>query len=69
MRLDANSGNTGRMPAIVAVILAVTGTATLLILNSPAGDARANGGGMITAAAAYRAGAVVVTTAPIDPHR
>ncbi len=69
MRFDAFSGNTCRMPALVAAILAVTGTATLLILNRPAGEAPANGGGMITAAVAYRAGAAVIPTAPSDRSR
>jgi hypothetical protein len=55
----------GLMPVIVAVIVAVVGmTAILLSHFGPGLDSQAGNSGMITAAAASRAGAIVIPSQP-----
>ncbi|KJC51713.1 hypothetical protein UP10_12670 [Bradyrhizobium sp. LTSPM299] len=57
----------GRLvPALATAIVAVLATAALILLEfTPRHDVRAAGPGMITSAAADRAGATVLPTDPI----
>ena len=53
------------MPVIVAAIVAVVGTTAILVSHfGPGNDSRDSGSGMITAAAASRAGAIVIPSEP-----
>jgi hypothetical protein len=53
------------MPVIVAVIVAVVGTTAILLSHfGPGLDSQDSRSGMITAAAASRAGAIVIPSQP-----
>ena len=55
----------GLMPVIVAVIVAVVGTTAILLNHfGPGLDSQDGNSGMITAAAASRAGAIVIPSQP-----
>ncbi len=54
------------LPVLAAAIVAILATAALLLLElAPSRDARATDPGMITSAAASRAGATVLPTDPM----
>jgi hypothetical protein len=55
------------MPALISAIVAVAGCAALLVMDfGPSNGSQVHGGGMITAAAVSRAGAIELPTAPPD---
>jgi hypothetical protein len=57
----------GLVPVIVAAIVAVVGTIAILLSHfGPGLDSQDSGSGMITAAAASRAGAIVLPSQPPD---
>lgn len=58
------------MPALISAIVAVVGSAVLLLMDfGPSSGWPVHGGGMITAAAVSRAGAIELPTAPYDRPR
>jgi hypothetical protein len=70
MHSDRKDSYDGLMPVMIAAIVAVIGSAAVLVIDfGPAQGSQGNGGGMITAAAVSKAGATVFPTAPSDRPR
>jgi hypothetical protein len=66
MHSDEKEGHSW-MPALICAIVAVVGSAALVLMDfGPSNGSQVHGGGMITAAAVSRAGAIEVPTAPTD---
>ena len=65
LRTDRTDSYRDWIPVMVSAIVAVAGIAALLLTDfGPVTGSTANGGGMITAAAVSRAGAIVLPTPP-----
>ena len=66
MENNEKDGRATSVPVVVAALIAILGTTALLLFDiGPRNEIQGAGNGMISAAAAYRAGATVVPSDPL----